>query len=1094
MAGNCYGSGPIPLLPDSTIPSLYSFTSNLQGEPAPPVVTNPGDQIRAIVGSCYGPNIGLTPDSYLVGLYTRDTLGEPTPAPTVSPGAVIREIVARCYPTVAPAEVPDVELGDWDQFTRVPLDDFFDWFCEYFPDNPVCGLKPPTLLPPYPWSPLGPSMGEGDDCERIMEGLQANPPTVRKTANPIRTTEYVVIETGEILNCELEWHDRNVGWENCVKEAVECMFKPFTSGTWKTPEADCSTFTFRGQNNRTNEVCVKNCFPDRRAIYEYTNGSDHSYGYEETAPAGYSRTSSEAAFYIYKNYTTGTVPLYRFYSPSTTDTFLTTNPGLPDSQGAGERATMNAAGMQQGTILGYVFSKGDDATPYLSEDEKIGELHRYYKAGDDHMYSLEKFSPDEPPKYDQSKLIYRIPLNPKTGFNIDWKMKKPAAAYQNSWGVYIGDKKGDNIYWNRVLEDNVNVNYSVGSYTIPLGVLAQYPGKYIGFYLVPDGNRNGISVGDSLSFYKSGGGWKRNNTAESNYVFFSNPKMNPGNRSKTRWQGENWQWWEDLLSGDDDYDDFKVWYEVNSGTSAYVYEGLQCYVFANPTPERVYVPVVPQDRCKRGQSGHSKKGTWKDVQVARSKCGPKAGANWQDLAEAVPCGTCEGAYTVEVNRTQSTQMYETGVYQLKAYGKIISDTDTDCMTFRFTLKKNGSSLVDETIEMVDWPDIGTQFGSDFTLQSGDTVTFKIEDIISGPEAAQAVVYFILYNTSTKQFHEPLKITLRSVQDDDQVRGTTEYISDAPFASGGSTIKKVAIQLYDYEGKDWTPKVIVWDNGQTNTNGANGQSATWNSTYNGGGYYEFGGRNGHVLSSRIDEDGPFTNTTPGRGIFYNQLFDHGRGLFCKPANTIGDLLTEFNHHSVGSGFTSWFLNDKTINNPGAMIDINNYYAKGTIGQSGGQYSKMSFIQDYVLGRVENQEEVVQIPPTGKIRLGFWPYTESVDVESDRWGCAIECLEIPNAGGVYREGDYFDLEFPQPQPRRDSYQPQQYADSPFFPWSDPAFSMPTSVTLQRRGDSKPEIYTPRESFYQESQNRDSNIWYLSHYKVKRVKFRVTIEEVS
>ena len=70
MAGNCYGSGPIPLLPDSTIPSLHSFTSNLQGETAPLVVTSPGAQIRAVVGECYGPDIGLTPDSYIVGLYT----------------------------------------------------------------------------------------------------------------------------------------------------------------------------------------------------------------------------------------------------------------------------------------------------------------------------------------------------------------------------------------------------------------------------------------------------------------------------------------------------------------------------------------------------------------------------------------------------------------------------------------------------------------------------------------------------------------------------------------------------------------------------------------------------------------------------------------------------------------------------------------------------------------------------------------------------------------------------------------------------------------------------------------------------------------
>ena len=45
-------------------------------------------------------------------------------------------------------------------------------------------------------------------------------------------------------------------------------------------------------------------------------------------------------------------------------------------------------------------------------------------------------------------------------------------------------------------------------------------------------------------------------------MFFSNRKMNPDDVSKVRFNSENWQWWEDLLNGDDDYDDFKVYYEM----------------------------------------------------------------------------------------------------------------------------------------------------------------------------------------------------------------------------------------------------------------------------------------------------------------------------------------------------------------------------------------------------------------------------------------------------------------------------------------------------------------------------------------------------
>ena len=49
--------------------------------------------------------------------------------------------------------------------------------------------------------------------------------------------------------------------------------------------------------------------------------------------AGYCLLGSDPAFYILGQQLDGTVPLYRFYSPSTEDTFLVTNPGVPDSPG-----------------------------------------------------------------------------------------------------------------------------------------------------------------------------------------------------------------------------------------------------------------------------------------------------------------------------------------------------------------------------------------------------------------------------------------------------------------------------------------------------------------------------------------------------------------------------------------------------------------------------------------------------------------------------------------------------------------------------------------------------------------------------------------
>ena len=61
------------------------------------------------------------------------------------------------------------------------------------------------------------------------------------------------------------------------------------------------------------------------------------------------------------------------------------NPGSPESQGAGERATMDAAGMTEGMPLGYAFQNKDKASSSLTEGEQIQELHRYYNGNGSDM-------------------------------------------------------------------------------------------------------------------------------------------------------------------------------------------------------------------------------------------------------------------------------------------------------------------------------------------------------------------------------------------------------------------------------------------------------------------------------------------------------------------------------------------------------------------------------------------------------------------------------------------------------------------------------------------------------------------------------------
>ena len=114
-----------------------------------------------------------------------------------------------------------------------------------------------------------------------------------------------------------------------------------------------------------------------------------------------------------------------------------------------------------------------------------------------------------------------------------------------------------------------------------------------------------------------------------------------------------------------------------------------------------------------------------------------------------------------------------------------------------------------------------------------------------------------------------------------------------------------------------------------------------------------------MSSNIDPDGSFTgkpNVRNGRGIFYNGLFEHGRGLICKPSFD-HPLLKDYVHHSNTHGFTGWFAQwsstqrSETYQN--VLTDFDEYYASGITGPGSGfpvgsavtgngQYSKMSFL--------------------------------------------------------------------------------------------------------------------------------------------------------
>ena len=1251
LGHTCYSSGPIPLLPDGSIPGQNP--AQTQGTPPPVPVTQPGAEIRTIVGTCYGPALPLTPSTDIPP-YRQ---GEQTPPPTIDPGETIRTIVARCYPPI----IPDPP-GPPPDGPPPPVIDIPD-FCSLVPwadmgldIPPFCGDFPIIITPPSPPPDLPPWWGKGADCKRLAPLLSMDPPAARKhedwnqgAKEPPEGKKFVwvvlrdygtgtdAVRKGEELICDNEQHPLNPDWGDCVKDAIECLFKPYVTGTWKPPTANCETHYFRGQNSTTGKICIKNCFPDRMPIYEYRKGTpvgniqimpfgrgfhnrrfvttradgtwnerkvrceggnrvfnstatqtqtftangltvtvkvtpiddggeydsswwveswsgtmpaigttwehswnagkgtvyvkvtvvdgagsgqDHAYGRETVAPAGYDRVHTGPAFYILQYPERGTVPLYKFYSPTTVDTMLTTNPGAPDTEGAGERATMDAAGMTQGEILGYAFKNKEDAIAYLGEDEQVVELHRYFansisnSAYNDHMYSIQSMGTETPPKYG-TRQTYTLPTNPKTSYIVAYKMMKPAASYKNSWGVVIHNKECTEIYWTKTIESNVNQNSEFKQFEVPLSVLKTHAGKEMGFYLVPDGHDYGVTNNDSPSFYVSGDGWKRTGgSAQSDWVFFSDPQMNPGNRNKTKWVGNNWQWWEDLLAGDDDYDDFKVHYEVLAPGGAYYYEGVQCYVFKDPAPEKIMIDIVEKDGC----STNIFDGIFDDILLTRSECGPLAPpTTWTAESSIMGCGTCTGDYVNDQNREQTLNVLKTATLQLKSFGCIISAPEQECMVFRFLVKKNGVNVVDETYELATFPFVGNNLGNAFTVTKDDTVTFRLESIDSGPYFGNASVNFI-FLANNSEFSGSWSARLGTISADENIAGRSEAYASNPY--GGGSIKKMSVEVWDHERNEWSTSVACWDNGQLNTNNANGQTADWSNVYFSGNtwncsgldpcpapYYENGttDRNGHILTTRINADGNTTND----GIQYDKLFGHSRGLIMKAAepnvrnnSDLGNM-TDWVHHSIGDGYTSWFINkqlSKAGNAQTAIDDIDAVYSAGIQAWNGGvsgspyvgSYSKMAFFHDYLLGSIIDGTWKTLNPPSGKVRMAFWPYADEGDNDArDRWGCAIEVFGLVNAGTNYRQGDQFELVWP-------PYQPNNYqalpGSTPYFPKDDPNYSFPDRLELLVRGENNPEEFTPREAFYQESHNRDSNVWLLCQHKLDRVRFRITIDEIT
>ena len=532
-----------------------------------------------------------------------------------------------------------------------------------------------------------------------------------------------IVATGSgavVVTLKLQWNDRPWTYGTAV-DTISVAGKTFTrvgrSGeqveTIQITTAGTLTTTFTGLHaaNSTLNIVDNNtriCMLDGHGsdcnanfiIVATNSAADHAY-YSEGAKAGYTLTGDGSpGFYILREEIPGvTVKLFRFYSSLHTDTFLTTNPGEPDSPGTGERATMNASGMGGGEVIGHIFPTAASMASYLAEDEQAEALHRLWSPDPfDHKYTIDGDYAGGMPVKLPDYFAYRIPKSPKADISIQMDIEKGNSGYNNAVGFYLADETGPK--YGRMVCNSARSGTEMYHAYVPNAQLLSYAGGSMGFFLVPDGgdentfNSNQEFLFEPLNAPHDGGFRGTGiNSAQSNYILFSDRRWNPNKKDQTKWQGKDIQMWEDLIDGDDDYNDLRFWHKLGWTFGGYVYEGIQGYTYSKLPPPKVMRKIDPAVKCDERILDRS----FKDVMIRRMDCGVKLPTMTPGNDLDWECAECKDDNRWYVNpATLAWQITDTGTdsssnvtASFDASGNlVVGGSGTATITFSFSWSDN----------------------------------------------------------------------------------------------------------------------------------------------------------------------------------------------------------------------------------------------------------------------------------------------------------------------------------------------------------------------------------------------------------------------